>query len=340
MKYSQQPILECIPNFSEGRDKKIIDQICSSITSVQNVKLLHVDMGYDANRTVITFAGQPEAVCEAAFRAVKTASELIDMRLHQGVHPRIGATDVLPLVPVSGISMDETVVLAHNLAKRVGDELNIPVYCYEKAAFTEERVKLENCRKGQYEGLKDKLTDLKWKPDFGPTKFNEKAGATIIGARKFLIAYNVNLLTQSVDIAEKIASEIRESGSVVIDNRGEKVKIPGTLKAVKAIGWYIDEYEMAQVSMNLTDIDETPIHVAFEEVKKVALKYNVKVNGSEIIGLVPLKAMLDAGLYYNNSDFKNPDILIDKTVSNLGLNTIKPFVSTDRIIEMAYYKKD
>ena len=337
-------ILECIPNFSEGQDKEVIRKIAKPICSLNGVKLLNIDMGFATNRTIITFAGTPEAVSEAAFQSIEKASELIDMRFHKGVHPRIGAADVIPMVPISGITMEEAVEIAHRLAERVGEKLSIPVYCYENAAFEEKRRSLENCRKGEYEGLQQKLNDKGWKPDFGPAVFNEKSGATIIGARNFLVAFNVNLDTESTEIASEIASEIRESGKIKINDNGSRVYVPGKLKYVKAIGWYIGEYKKAQVSMNLTNINMTPVHVAFEEVKQKALNYGVKVTGSELIGLISLKALTDAGNFYNNKlNLKknmNEKQLIDLSVEQLGLNELRPFIINERIIECAMENKN
>ena len=281
-------IIECVPNFSEGKNIGIINEITAAAESVKGVVLLNVDRGEDANRTVVTFAGDPDSVSEAAFRAIKRASELIDMSRHKGVHPRFGATDVCPLIPLSGITMEETVEYARKLAERTGNELQIPVYCYEYAAFSEQRRSLAKCRAGGYEGLKDKINSEAWKPDFGPAEWTEQvagSGATAIGARKILIAYNINLNTKSVKIAKSIASEIRESG-----NKG--------LKNVKAIGWYIEEFGKAQVSMNLTDISVTSVHVVSEQVCKKAEEHGVSVTGSELVGLIPLQAMIDAGKYY------------------------------------------
>ena len=270
-------IIECVPNFSEGRDLSIIKKITDVIESVKGIKLLNVDPGYATNRTVVTFVGEPEQVVEAAFRAIRLASEIIDMRFHRGEHPRFGATDVCPLVPVSDITMEETVEYSRILARRVGDELNIPVYCYELAAYEEKRISLANCRAGEYEGLAQKLKSTEWQPDFGPAIFNERSGAIAIGARNFLIAYNINLNTTSVRLANAIAFDVREAGrikregdpitgKVIKDETGEPVRIPGTLKKVRAIGWYIKEYGIAQISMNLIDITTTSLHQAFDEV--------------------------------------------------------------------------
>ena len=302
-------LIECVPNFSEGNDMSIIDQITNEIESIDGVKLLDVDPGKATNRTVVTFVGEPEAIVEAAYLAIKKAAELIDMSKHKGEHPRMGATDVCPLVPISNITMEETVEYARKLGKRVGEELNIPVYCYEFAAFKEERKNLAVCRSGEYEGLEKKLNDPKWAPDFGQPTFNAKAGATAIGARNFLIAYNFNLNTTSTRRANAIAFDVREAGRVkregnpltgkiVKDAQGKTVRIPGTLKKTKAIGWYIEEYGIAQISMNLTDITVTPIHIAFDEVCKKARERGIRVTGSELVGLVPLQAILDAGKYF------------------------------------------
>ena len=341
-------ILECVPNFSEGKDMNIIRQITDAVETVEGVKLLNVDPGRDTNRTVVTFAGTPEEVCEAAFRAVKKAAELIDMSRHRGAHPRMGATDVCPLVPVSGITMEETVILARQLAGRIGNELGIPVYCYENAAFEEKRRDLANCREGEYEGLKKKLADPAWKPDFGPALFNPKSGATAVGARDFLIAFNVNLNTTSIRRANAIAYDVREkgrpmregnnlTGKIIKDEEGNPVMIPGTLKYVKAIGWYIEEYGFAQVSMNLTNISQTPLHVAFDEVCRRAEERGVRVTGSELVGLVPLRAMLEAGRYYLEKQQRTTGVpdeeLIRIAVRSLGLNDVRPFNPDEKIIE-------
>ncbi|MFA6922874.1 MAG: glutamate formimidoyltransferase [Bacteroidales bacterium] len=341
-------LIECVPNFSEGRNMNVIKQITAQIESVEGVRLLDVDPGKATNRTVVTFVGEPEAVIEAAFLAVKKASEIIDMRTHKGEHPRMGATDVCPLIPVAGITMEETVKYAHKLAERIGKELSIPVYCYEYACFTEERRNLANCRAGEYEGLQKKLTDTKWKPDFGPAKFNATAGATAVGARDFLVAYNVNLNTTSVRRANAIAFDIREkgrpkregnqiTGKIVKDEKGETVHIPGTLKAVKAIGWYIEEYGIAQISINLTNINITPVHVAFEEASKKAQERGIRVTGSELVGLIPLKAMLDAGKYFLKKQQRSVGIseeeIIKIAVKSLGLDDLKPFNPKEKIIE-------
>ena len=327
----EKRILECVPNFSEGRDFNIIRQIANEIESVAGVMLLNIDMGKDANRTVVTFAGEPEAVTEAAFLAVKKAAGLIDMSKHHGAHPRIGATDVCPLIPISGITMEETVVYARKLAHRIGEELSIPVYCYENAAFVEERKNLANCRSGEYEGLPKKLSDARWRPDFGSATFNKQSGATIVGARDFLVAYNINLNITSVASAKAIACDIRESGRQI-----------GSLKAVKAIGWFIEEYGCAQVSMNLTDISVTPIHIAFEESCRKAETHGVKVTGSELVGLIPLKSLLNAGKYFLYKQKHSADVsdeeLIKIAVESLGLNDVKPFNPDEKIIEYVMAK--
>jgi len=344
----ERQIIECVPNFSEGRDMGIIRQITDAVESVDGISLLHVDPGKDANRTVVTFAGPPEEVCEAAFRAVRKSAELIDMSNQRGEHPRIGATDVCPLVPVTGITMDETVVYARKLAERIGRELHIPVYCYENAAFEEKRRNLANCRAGEYEGLKLRLEDPAWKPDFGPAEFNARSGATVVGARDFLVAFNVNLNTTSVRIANEIARDVREkgrparegntlTGRIIRDDKGEPVMIQGRLKAVKAIGWFIEEYGIAQVSMNLTDISVTPVHIAFDEVCRSAAERGIRVSGSELIGLIPLKSMLDAGRYFLEKQQRSTDVpdseLIRIAVRSMGLDDLHPFTPEEKIIE-------
>jgi glutamate formiminotransferase/formiminotetrahydrofolate cyclodeaminase len=341
-------IIECVPNFSEGRDMEIIRQITDVIEAVNGVKLLDVDPGKDTNRTVVTFVGNPEAVSEAAFRCVKKASEVIDMSKHHGAHPRMGATDVCPFVPVSGITMEETVTIAHKVAERIGNELGIPVYCYENAARKPERRNLANCRSGEYEGLRKKLSDPEWKPDFGPSVFNERAGATAVGARDFLVAFNVNLNTTSTRRANAIAYDVREkgrperegdkvTGKIVKDENGEKVMIPGSLKSVKAIGWYIKEYGIAQISMNLTNISVTPVHIAFDEVCRKADARGVRVTGSELVGLIPLKSLLDAGRYFlakqQRSSGVSDDELIKIAIRSMGLNDIHQFKPEEKIIE-------
>ncbi len=341
-------IIECVPNFSEGRDMEKIRRITDEIERVEGVKLLDVDPGKATNRTVVTFAGEPEAVVEAAFRAVKKAAEVIDMSTHHGEHPRMGATDVCPLVPVANITMEETVEYARALARRIGEELKIPVYCYEYAAFSEERRNLATIRAGEYEGLKEKLADPHWKPDFGPAEFNPRTGATVVGARDFLVAYNVNLNTTSTRRANAVAFDVRErgrvkregdplTGKIVRDKDGNPVMIPGSLKAVKAIGWYIEEYGIAQISMNLTNLSVTPLHVAFDEVCRRAEARGLRVTGSELVGLVPLKTMLDAGKYFLRKQKRSlgvPDSeLIRIAVLSLGLNDLYEFRPEEKIIE-------
>ena len=330
-------IVECVPNFSEGKDLNIIKAITQVIEETEGVTLLDVDPGADTNRTVVTFVGEPEAVKEGAFRAIKRASELIDMRKHKGAHPRMGATDVCPFVPVSGITMEECARLAHELGKRVGEELGIPVYMYEYAATSEERRSLANIRVGEYEGLPEKLKDPNWKPDYGPCEFNAKAGATVIGAREFLIAYNVNLNTRDRKLAHKIAKTIREKGYKKKDEHGNKIQVPGTLKAVRAVGWYIDEYGFAQVSMNLVNYKITPPHVAFEECRRVANELGLRVLGSELVGLIPKEPMLMAGRYYLEKQGKCPGVpeeeLIHIAVLSMGLDQLGPFNPSEKIIE-------
>ena len=341
-------IIECVPNFSEGNDLTIIRQITDEIESVDGVKLLDVDPGKATNRTVVTFVGVPDSVVEAAFIAVKKASELIDMSKHKGAHPRFGATDVCPLVPVSNISMDEVVGYARKLAERIGNELNIPVYCYENAAFKDIRKNLANCRSGEYEGLKEKLSDPVWKPDFGPVIFNARAGATAIGARDFLVAYNINLNTTSTRRANAIAFDVREkgrvkrkgdpiTGEIVKDKKGNPVNIPGSLKSVKAIGWFIEEYGIAQISINLTNINITSIHQVFDEVCRRADARGIRVTGSELVGLVPLNAMLDAGRYFLKKQKRSLGIsdreLIKIAVKSLGLDDLYEFKPEEKIIE-------
>ena len=329
-------LLECVPNFSEGRNRKVIDAIADAIRGVSGVKLLHVDTGAAANRTVMTFAGLPEAVCEAAFRAVKTAAEHIDMSRHRGEHPRIGATDVLPLVPVKGVSLEEAAAYARHLSQRVYDELKIPVYCYEAAAFFPERKNLAVCRSGEYEGLQEKLSRPEWRPDFGPGKYTEqvkKSGLTVIGARPFLIAVNFNLDTDSVKTAQEIAGEIRESGRLQVSN-GERYRIPGLLKGVKAIGWYIEEYGIAQVSVNITDMEQTPLHIVYDTIRAKAEEKGRRITGTEIIGLVPERVLTDAGRYFSDDETPNDkDVWIETAIRNMGLNDLKPFDPAEKILE-------
>jgi glutamate formiminotransferase/formiminotetrahydrofolate cyclodeaminase len=339
----EKKIIECVPNFSEGRDMSVIKQITDVIEAVEGVKLLDVDPGKDTNRTVVTFVGNPEAVSEAAFRAVKKASGVIDMSRHHGAHPRMGATDVCPFIPVSGITMEETAVVARRVAERIGKELKIPVYCYENAAFEEKRRNLASCRAGEYEGLKKKLADPGWKPDFGPAVFNEKAGSTAVGARDFLVAFNVNLNTTSTRRANAIAFDVREKGRNIINDKGEKINVPGTLKSVKAIGWYIEEYGIAQISMNLTNISMTPVHVAFDEVCRKAEARGLRVTGSEIVGLIPLKAIVDAGKYFLEKQQRSAGVsdneLIKIAIKSMGLNDIHTFNPDEKIIEFVMAEK-
>jgi glutamate formiminotransferase / formiminotetrahydrofolate cyclodeaminase len=350
-------LIECVPNISEGRDENIIRQVTSVVESVEGVRLIDVDPGKATNRTVITMVGTPEDVCEAAFRLVKKASELIDMRKHHGEHPRFGATDVCPLVPVSNITMEETVDYARKLAKRIGEELSIPVYCYEFASFKPERKNLANCRKGEYEGLSDKLADPAWKPDFGPDQFNDqvkKTGVTAVGARNFLVAYNVNLNTTSTRRANAIAFDVRErgrvkregdplTGKIIKDEKGNPVYEPGMLKSVKAIGWFIEEYGVTQISMNLTDITVTSVHEAFDAVCKSADSRGVRVTGSELVGVIPLKAMLDAGKHYLIKQQRSTGIpdreIIKIAVKSLGLDELGPFDPDKKIIEYLLEEK-
>ena len=353
----QKQLIECVPNISEGRDLDKINEIANIVETVEGIKLLDIDPGRATNRTVITFVGEPRQVIEAAFLLIKKASQLIDMSKHTGEHPRFGATDVCPLVPISGITLDETAEYAKKLGKRVGEELEIPVYLYEKAAQEEKRINLANCRAGEYEGLKKKLFDPSWKPDFGPTEFNEKvskSGATAISARDFLVAYNVNLNSTSTRRANSIAFDIREGGRVkregnpitgkkVLDASGEPVRIPGKLKAVKGIGWYIEEYGIAQISYNLTNISITSMHIAFDETCKSANKRGLRVTGSELIGLIPLKAMLDAGDFYLKKQQRSLGISeaekIKIAVKSLGLDDLKPFNPDEKIIEYVLKSK-
>lgn len=332
----------------------IIKQITNEIEAVEGVRLLDVDPGKATNRTVVTFVGTPDEVIEAAFRAVKKASELIDMQRHKGAHPRFGATDVCPLVPVANITMEETVEFARKLSKRIGEELGIPVYCYENAALEEKRRNLANVRAGEYEGLKDKLTKPEWKPDFGPVNFNARAGATAVGARDFLVAYNINLNTTSTRRANAIAFDIREkgrplregnpvTGKIVKDEKGNQVMVPGTLKSVKGIGWFIEEYGIAQVSLNLTNISITPVHIAFDEACRKAEERGIRVTGSELVGLIPLKAMLDAGKYFLKKQQRSTGVsdreLIKIAVKSMGLDDLYPFKPEEKIIEYVLEEK-
>jgi len=341
-------LIECVPNFSEGRDLSIIKQITDQIESVEGVRLLDVDPGKATNRTVVTFVGEPAQVIEAAYLAIKKAGEIIDMRQHSGEHARMGATDVCPLIPVANISMEETVEFAKTLAKRVGEQLQIPVYLYESAASKPERRNLATIRAGEYEGLPAKLQDPNWKPDFGTVTFNAQSGATVIGARDFLVAYNINLNTKSTRLANAIAFDVREAGrikreghpvlgEVVNDENGEPIRIPGTLKSVKAVGWYIEEYGFAQISMNLTNINVTSVHKAFDEVVRAAQERGVRVTGSELVGLIPLRCMLEAGRHYlakmGRSEGVSEEELIETAIRSMGLNELGPFDPKKKIIE-------
>jgi glutamate formiminotransferase/formiminotetrahydrofolate cyclodeaminase len=343
-----QKLIECVPNFSEGRDPNIIRQITAAIESVEGVSLLDVDPGASTNRTVVTFVGGPEAAVEAAFRGIQKAAELIDMRKHKGAHPRMGATDVCPFVPVSDVSWEEAIACAKQLGKRVAEELNIPVYLYEKAARDPSRSNLSVIRAGEYEGFFEKIKEPVWKPDFGPSAFNEKSGATAIGARNFLVAYNANLNTKAVRRANSVAFDVRENGRIktedgtpdgkpVLDENGEPVRIPGILKHVKAIGWYVEEYGIAQVSMNLTNIEETPLHAAFDACNQAANKRGLRVTGSEIVGMVPKKCLVDAGRYFLRkqkwSEGASEEELIDIAIRSMGLSELKPFDPREKIIE-------
>ena len=331
-----QQLIECVPNFSEGNDLSIIHQITQQIETVEGARLLNVDPGKATNRTVVTIVGTPEAVVEAAFRAIKKAGELIDMGKHKGEHPRMGATDVCPFIPIANISMEETAAFAKKLAKRVGEELNIPVYLYEAAQPKKERSNLSVIRAGEYEGFFKKIKLPEWQPDFGPTVFDAKRGGTVIGARDFLVAYNVNLNTTSTRRANAVAFDVREAGRTVEEN-GIKVHKPGTLKSVKAIGWFIEEYGIAQISMNLTNINITPMHIAFDEVCKKADARGIRVTGSELVGLIPLKAMTDAGKYFLQKQKRSIGVsekeLIKIAVKSLGLEELTPFKPEERIIE-------
>lgn len=348
-----QQLIECVPNFSEGLDLSIIQQITNEVESIEGVRLLNVDPGKATNRTVVTFVGNPQAVINAAFLAIKKAGELIDMSKHKGEHPRMGATDVCPLIPIANISMEETAKWAQKLGERVGKELQIPIYLYEAAQSNKERSNLSVIRAGEYEGFFKKIKLPEWKPDFGPAEFDAKRGATVIGARDFLVAYNVNLNTTSTRRANSIAFDVREAGrvkregdpingKVVTDASGNSVSIPGSLKSVKAIGWFIEEYGVAQISMNLTNINITPLHIAFDEVCKKATERGIRVTGSELVGLVPLKSLLDAGKYFLQKQQRSTGVsekeLIKIAIKTMGLDELGPFKPEERIIE--YLLKD
>ncbi len=338
-------VVECVPNFSEGKNEETINTISGEIEKTPGVKLLDVDPDPDYNRTVVTFAGEPDSAVEAAFKSVKKASELIDMSEHKGEHPRMGAADVVPFIPVSGMTMDDCVDLANRLGKRIGDNLDIPVYLYEYAATKPERKNLADIRKGEYEALPEKLENPEWEPDCGPAKFNPAAGATVTGARKFLIAYNVNLADDNLDAAKEISYRIRESGRVLRDEDGNKItdengnvkREPGSLKNVKAMGFMLDDYDIAQVSMNLTDYEVTPPHKAFEEIKREADSLEVEINGSEVVGLIPKEALLVAGDYYLDKESGDKGLnereKVDVAVEKLGLNALHTFDPDEKIIE-------
>lgn len=341
-------LIECVPNFSEGRDPELIRRITARIAAVEGVELLDVDPGKATNRTVVTFVGAPEAVIEGALEAGRAAAELIDMRKHSGEHPRFGAMDVCPLVPVSGVTMEETAAYARELARRLGEEVGLTIYCYERAATSPERRNLATVRAGEYEGLEAKLADPRWRPDFGPATFNPRSGATAVGARDFLIAYNVNLNTTSTRRANAIAYDVREkgrerrigdplSGPIAKDEQGRTLWIPGSLKAVKAIGWFIEEYGIAQISMNLTDLAVTPLHVAFDECCEKARERGLRVTGSEVVGLLPLRALLEAGRYFLRKQQRSIGVsdaeLIKIAVKSMGLDDLAPFDPRKKIIE-------
>jgi glutamate formiminotransferase/formiminotetrahydrofolate cyclodeaminase len=341
-------LIECVPNFSEGRDLDTIRQITDAIETVEGVSLLDVDPGASTNRTVVTFVGDPDAVVEAAFRGIKKAAELIHMRRHKGAHPRMGATDVCPFIPVSNVSWEEAVECANRLGKRVGEELKIPVYLYERAAKGQARSNLSVIRAGEYEGFFEKIKQPEWRPDFGPLVFNEKSGATVIGVRDFLVAYNVNLNTKSVRRANSVAFDVREQGRTktedgtpygkpVLDASGEPVRVPGMLKHVKAIGWFVKEYGIAQVSMNLTNIEETPLHAAFDACCEAASNRGLRVTGSEIVGMVPKKCLVDAGRYFLRkqkwSEGASEEELIDLAIRSMGLGELKTFDPKEKVIE-------
>src|SRR5215510_2067216 len=338
-----QPIIECVPNFSEGNDLNIIKQITDQIELVEGVRLLNVDPGKATNRTVVTFVGNPEAVVKAAFLAIKKAGEVIDMSKHKGAHPRMGATDVCPLIPVANITMAETAKYAQQLAKRVGEELKIPVYLYESAQADKSRSNLSVIRAGEYEGFFKKIKEPQWKPDFGPATFDAKRGGAVIGARDFLVAYNVNLNTTSTRRANSIAFDVREAGRKIKNEKGEEVVQPGTLKSVKAIGWYIEEYGVAQISINLTNINITPVHIAFDEVCRKAEARGIRVTGSELVGLIPLKSMLDAGKYFLRKQKRSVGVsekeLIKIAVKSMGLDELYPFKPEEKIIEYMLHEK-
>jgi glutamate formiminotransferase len=340
-----EKIVECVPNFSEGRNKKILEKIADSIKAVNGVKLLSFEPDGDYNRSVVTFIGPPEAVKEAAYASAKTAFELIEMTIHKGGHPRLGAVDVVPFIPISNVSMDECINLANEFGKKIGEELQVPVYLYEEAAKKNVRKNLANIRKGEYEGLEEKLKDPEWFPDFGPAAFNRKSGAMVTGARFFLIAYNVNLNTNDTSIAQEIALRIRESGrpkknekgEFILDEKGKKIMIPGSLKSIKALGVLLKRMNIAQVSINVVNYKITPPHIAFEEVRKEAATFGIQVTGSEIVGLTPKESLVIAGKYYAEKSGSNKILseneLIDLAIKKLGLSQIDTFIPEKKIIE-------
>ena len=341
-------LIECVPNFSEGRDRNVINQITAAIEAVDGVSLLDVDPGASTNRTVVTFVGSPDAVVEGAFRGIQKAAELIDMRRQKGAHPRMGATDVCPFIPVNDVSWEEAIECARSLGKRVAEELKIPVYLYEKAASDPARSNLSVIRAGEYEGFFEKIKQTAWKPDFGPAEFNQRSGATVIGARDFLVAYNVNLNTRSVRRANAVAFDVRENGRIktedgtptgkkVLDEKGEPVRVPGMLTHVKAIGWYVEEYGIAQVSMNLTNISETPLHAAFDACSEAAAQRGMRATGSEVVGMLPKKCLIEAGKYFLRkqkwSEGAAEEELIELAIRSMGLSELKPFDPREKVIE-------
>jgi glutamate formiminotransferase/formiminotetrahydrofolate cyclodeaminase len=341
-------LIECVPNFSEGRDLNVIKQITAAIEAVEGVSLLDVDPGASTNRTVVTFVGSPEAAVEAAFRGIQKAAELIDMRKQKGAHPRMGATDVCPFIPVSDVSWEEAIACANQLGKRVGEELKIPIYLYERAAKDPLRSNLSIIRAGEYEGFFEKIKQTQWKPDFGPAVFSERSGGTVIGVRDFLVAYNVNLNTKSVRRANSVAFDVREqgrfktddgtpTGKKVLDEKGEPIRVPGMLKHVKGIGWFVEEYGIAQVSMNLTNISETPLHAAFDACCESAEQRGLRVTGSEVVGMLPKKCLVDAGRFFLRqqqwSEGAAEEELIDLAIRSMGLSELKPFDPKDKVIE-------
>ena len=348
-------LVECVPNFSEGRDKDVIDSIVKSMQSVENVKVLDVDSGEDTNRTVVTIVGDPMAVLESAFIGIKTASELIDMNKHQGTHPRMGATDVCPMIPVSEVSDEECINLTKTLGKRVGEELKIPIYLYEKSAQYKNRTKLPIIRSGEYEGLAKKLSDPEWKPDFGPSVMHPQAGATVIGCRDFLIAYNINLNTKDTRLATDIAFELRElgrskripnpnsknllDGEIVRHDDGKPVKVPGMFKDVKAIGWYVDDFKRAQISINFNNYKKSTIHDVYDKACILAEERGIRVTGSELVGLIPLDAIISAGKHYLQKQNRSIGVpvsdIIECAVQSLGLNDVTPFINNEKIIDYA-----